>query len=60
MGKINPMFTDKCIIIICCFICRKILVAACEDESVVLYDASNQKCVHKIEKAHSNCVNCVR
>lgn len=38
----------------------KILVAACEDESVVLYDASNQKCVHKIEKAHSNCVNCVR
>ncbi|KRT86651.1 WD40 domain-containing protein [Oryctes borbonicus] len=38
----------------------KLLVAACEEKSVLLYDASNQSFIRKINNAHKRCVNCVR
>ncbi|XP_045472959.1 DDB1- and CUL4-associated factor 10 [Harmonia axyridis] len=38
----------------------RLLVAACEEKSVLLYDAATQKCFKTITEAHSNCVNCVR
>lgn len=37
-----------------------LLVAACEERSVLVLDASNQKLVKQIPEAHANCVNCVR
>ncbi|KAK9879901.1 hypothetical protein WA026_008402 [Henosepilachna vigintioctopunctata] len=38
----------------------RLLVAACEEKSFLLYDASNQRCIKTITEAHTNCVNCVR
>ncbi|CAH1170514.1 unnamed protein product [Phaedon cochleariae] len=38
----------------------KLLVSACEGKQVLLFDASNQKLISKVENAHRNCVNCVR
>lgn len=35
-------------------------MAACEECSVLVYDASNQKLLKKIPYAHARCVNCVR
>ncbi|KAJ3625957.1 hypothetical protein MTP99_016489 [Tenebrio molitor] len=38
----------------------KLLVAACERNCVLIYDSSTQKLIKWMEKAHDNCVNCVR
>jgi WD repeat-containing protein 32 len=38
----------------------KLLVAACERNCVLIYDSSTQKLIRTMEKAHDNCVNCVR
>lgn len=38
----------------------KLLVAACEEQGILLYDASNRKRVKTVNYAHQNCVNCVR
>ncbi|XP_044271130.1 DDB1- and CUL4-associated factor 10 homolog [Tribolium madens] len=38
----------------------KLLVAACEHSCVLIYDASTQRLIKTMEKAHDNCVNCVR
>lgn len=35
-------------------------MAACEERSVLVYDASNQRLLKRINDAHCNCVNCVR
>ncbi|CAG9857552.1 unnamed protein product [Phyllotreta striolata] len=38
----------------------KLLVAACEGKQILIFDSANQKLVHNVPDAHSNCVNCVR
>lgn len=38
----------------------RLLVAACEERSVLLFDASDQRQIKKISEAHCSCVNCVR
>uniref|UniRef100_A0A1Y1KCI6 Uncharacterized protein n=1 Tax=Photinus pyralis TaxID=7054 RepID=A0A1Y1KCI6_PHOPY len=38
----------------------KLLVAACEERSVLLFDASDQRQIKKVSEAHCSCVNCVR
>lgn len=38
----------------------RLLVAACEERSILIHDASNQKIIKTISDAHLNCVNCVR
>ena len=37
-----------------------ILAAACEKKSVLLFDPGSRKVVKSLEKAHLDCVNCVR
>lgn len=39
---------------------RSLLVAACEERSVLIYDSLNQRLIKQIKSAHCNCVNCVR
>lgn len=36
------------------------LITACEERSVLIFDASNQLFIHKISDAHQRCVNCVK
>ncbi|KAF7275270.1 hypothetical protein GWI33_012022 [Rhynchophorus ferrugineus] len=38
----------------------KLLVAACEEQGILLYDASSHKRIKTVNYAHQNCVNCVR
>ncbi|KAF5269718.1 hypothetical protein FQA39_LY08641 [Lamprigera yunnana] len=38
----------------------RLLAAACEERSVLLFDASDQRQIKKISEAHCSCVNCVR
>ena len=38
----------------------EILVAACERNSILVFDSLNQKLIKTISRAHSDCVNCVR
>ncbi len=46
----------------CCpvFDGRSILAAACEQKSVLLFDPGSRRLVKAVEKAHQDCVNCVR
>lgn len=37
-----------------------LLVAACEEKSIMIYDAFNQKMIQQVANAHDKCVNCVR
>lgn len=37
-----------------------LLVAACEEKSIMIYDAFNQKMIQQVDNAHEKCVNCVR
>ena len=39
---------------------RSILAAACEHKSVLLFDPLTRRLVSSIERAHDDCVNCVR
>ncbi len=36
------------------------MAAACEQNSVLLFDPGSRKLVHNVERAHQDCVNCVR
>lgn len=42
------------------FYFRKILAAACEKKSVLLFDPVTQKYITSIKKAHNDCVNCIK
>lgn len=39
---------------------RKLLAAACEKKSVMLFDPVTQKYAMSIKKAHNDCVNCIK
>lgn len=39
---------------------RKLLAAACEKKSVMLFDPVTQKYITSIKKAHNDCVNCIK
>jgi len=39
---------------------RKMLAAACEKKSVLLFDPITQKYITSIKKAHNDCVNCIK
>lgn len=39
---------------------RRILAAACEKKSVMLFDPVTQKYITSIKKAHNDCVNCIK
>ena len=38
----------------------KILAAACERKSILIFDPLTRKLVRTIENAHTDCVNCIR
>lgn len=39
---------------------RKILAAACEKKSIMLFDPVTQRYITSIKKAHNDCVNCIK
>ena len=40
--------------------CRDLLAAACEHRNLLLLDPITRKVITSLEKAHDDCVNCVR
>ena len=37
----------------------KMLVVACEERAILMYDPNTRKCLHRLPSAHSDCVNCI-
>jgi len=42
------------------FCCRSVLVAACEQNDLLMFDPHNEKLIGSKEAAHFDSVNCVR
>lgn len=54
------IYVKTCVYIFLIVVFRGMLVSACEERSVLIFDASNQQFIKKLDDAHQRCVNCVK